>query len=257
MPHRRKEDRLFWIAILIAVIIALVALVKAAWSDDYGMHQLCAEGKLTSLQISKELDLGFFNPRTEELHKAVRPFYAETMQGGKKVTGCVPAGIYVAAKRGNMYAEHFAVKGWRDIMNVVPISLIAEQTAPEKKKIDLLLPQTTRERTERVERQKDFLKEPPQSSKALNITLTAGNCVSAIAVGWGVESKNEMAGMVGVSTLVVDYAIDWAYGNGISFGDVLATAVCGAVGAMVAPKPKDDKQSPARNSGGGPTNPPN
>lgn len=245
------------VAVIIIVVLVLM-LVNKALADDYRNHQLCVDGKLPLLHISREMDLQFFNPVTEELHRAEKPFYAETMKGGKKVTGCVPVGIYVAAKKGNIYAEHFAVKGWRDIMNVVPISLIAGQSMPaQEKKIDLSLPSATREGMERQQAREDFLREP---SKTLGIALVAGNCASAIAVGWGVKSKNETAGMVGVSMLVVEYAVDWAYGNGITFGDVLTTAVCGTVGALVAPKSKDDGGQSTSGGGGdsgGPTNPPN
>lgn len=263
------KRNLFWISLLCIILLWIVMFIaKLSGAEELdSRHQLCVDGKLPLLHISREMDLKYFNPVTEELHRAERPFYAETMQGGKKVAGCAPVGIYVSAKKGNIYAEHFAVKGWRDIMNTVPISLIAGQSVPvQEKKIDLSLPSATREGMERQQAREDFLKEP---SKALGVALTAGNCASAIAVGWGVSSKNETAGMVGVSMLVIEYAVDYAYGNGISFGDVLTTAVCGAVGAVVAPKSKDDEQKSTSgggsggggggggSGGGGPTNPPN
>ena len=85
-------------------------------------HELCVKSQLPLLTgVGKKLDKKYFNPLTEDLYTTERPFYVETMKGGRKVEGCIPSGIPIVAKKGNRYAEHFATAGWRDIMNLVPV----------------------------------------------------------------------------------------------------------------------------------------
>lgn len=95
-------------------------------------HELCVKGQLPLLTgVGKKLDKKYFNPLTEELYMTERPFYVETMKGGRKVEGCIPSGIPIVAKKGNRYAEHFATTGWRDIMNLVPV-LPTPASVPER-----------------------------------------------------------------------------------------------------------------------------
>lgn len=279
---RRCVEILIWLSLFSFMFLFSNSFASAAEREDY-RHKLCAEGKLPWLDIGNSIGMSVNS--SDEVYRTDRPFYAEVKRGGRIIGGCIPAGTPISAKKGNRFAEHFALKGWRDILNFIPLPIEGTSTIVER--------QVFVERPERPEEPRNIKEVVEKREQTINIFLTEEQvgkivrkekkpkylpaddevfglkkdtwrkvfyCVGGATTGYGIKSKN--AGLIGGGAVVVGVTLYFdkkdSFADQLTLADVGITALCGVAAYLATPAKKPSTApSPSNPSSGTSTPGPN
>lgn len=231
---------------LFLLIVVMLPLIVIASTEATSRRKECGKSNMLNIGLDPvnpwELNSG------ERLYMVDKPTYIEMKTGsGRWIEGCLPSGTIVVAGSaggGESVARRVYACG-NTLSTKYPVTVRSQ----DEVKINLGLSEETKKRyRQEAEREKYLPAEDGDRNEAI---YKGVNCLSALAIGWGVKSGNTGVATGGGVVLLGSYL----FKEEMTTRDIGISLVCGVIGNLVAPKKSTTSSGGGNNpagAGGGP-----